>query len=238
MAYDTRSYPIILFGEALSHPGFIRDGGVSTPPDLVGEGYVPNRMGIRFRSHGRPSFTVRAHGGACSPQNAVSASHIVAYRQTAWSRAAARFIADRRLATALRQVIMAHDLAPRARSQPAGTTGTPRPYSPMACFVEPPSCIGSSSFEEILNTGLLSADASAAEASRSSGARRVVFRPSGAHLRSVDAPSAVVSWTSTLHNVVTKTGFTAHGSSTGAFQPSVSPDRCAPPVAVPHRFIA
>lgn len=142
-------------------------------------------MGIRFRSHGRPSFTVRAHGRACSPQNAVSASHIVAYRQTALSRAAARFIADRRLATSLRQVTMAHDLAPRARSQPAGTTGTPRPYSPMVCFVEPPSCIGSTSFEDILNTGLLSADASAAEASRSSGARRVVFRPSGAHLRSV-----------------------------------------------------
>jgi hypothetical protein len=82
-------------------------------------------MGIRFRSHGRPSLTVRTHGGACSPQNAVSASHIVAYRQTALSRAATRFIADRRLATALRQVTMAHDLAPRARSQPAGTTEFP-----------------------------------------------------------------------------------------------------------------
>jgi hypothetical protein len=144
-------------------------------------------MGIRFKSHGRPSFTVRAHGIACPPQNAVSASHIVAYRQTASSRAAARFIADRRLATALRQIAMAHDLAPRVRSQPAGTTGTPRPYSPTACFVEPPSR-GGISFEVFLHTGLLSADASAAEASGSSGARRVVFRPSGAHLRSVDAP--------------------------------------------------
>lgn len=237
MAYDTRPYAIILFGEALSHPGFMRDGGMSTLPDLRREGYVPNRMGIRFRSHGRPSFTARAHGEACSPQNAVSASLIGAYRQTALSRAAARFIADRRLATTFRQVTMAHDLAPRARSQPAGTTGVPRPYSPMACFVEPPSCSGSS-FEACRYAGLLSADASAAEASGSSGARRVVFRPSGAHLRSVDAPSAVVSWTSILHNVVTKTGFTARGSSTGAFQPPVSPDRCAPPVAVPHRFIA
>jgi hypothetical protein len=77
--------------------------------------------------------------GLCSPQNAVSASHIVAYRQTTWSRAAARFIADRRLATALRQATKAHDLAPRARSQSAGTTGAPRLCSPMACFVEPPS---------------------------------------------------------------------------------------------------
>jgi len=194
-------------------------------------------MGIRFRSHGRPNFTVRARGGACSLQNAVSASHIVAYRQTASNRAAARFTADRRLATAFRQATMAHDLAPRARSQPAGTAGSPRPHSPMACFTEPPSR-GGSSFEEIRYTELLSADASAAEASGSSGARQVVVRPSGAHLRSVDAPSAVVSGTPILHNVVTKTGFTAHGSSTGAFQPPASPDRCAPPVAVPHRFIA
>lgn len=70
------------------------------------------------------------------------------------------------------------------------------------------------------------------------GARRVVFRPSGAHLRAVDAPSAVVSWTPRLHDVVTTTGFTAHRSSTGAFQPPASSDRCAPPVTVPHRFIA
>jgi hypothetical protein len=175
--------------------------------------------------------------GLCSPQNAVSASHIVAYRQTASSRAAARFIADRRLATALRRATMAHDLAPRARSQPAGTTGVPRLCAPVACFVEPPSR-GGSSFEESLHTELLSADAPMAGASRSSSARRVVFRLGGAHLRSVDAPSAVVSWTSTLHDRVTKTGFTAHRSSTGALQPPASPDRCAPPVAVPHRFIA
>jgi hypothetical protein len=129
--------------------------------------------------------------GLCSPQKVVSASHIVAYRQTVWSRAAARFIADRRLATTLRQATKAHDLAPRARSQSAGTTGAPQLCSPTACFVEPPSR-GGSSFEESPSTGLLSADASAAGASGSSGARRMVFRPSGAHLRSVDAPSAVV----------------------------------------------
>jgi hypothetical protein len=161
MAPDTRSFAIILFGEALSHPGLHRDGGMSIPPDR-------SRGRIRSKPHGHTVQKPRT-ASFCSPCSrrgiALHRSRFgIAYRCVSAfriSRAATRFIAGPASGNRLsagHQGTRSHSTS----AQPTGwLSGGPRPCAPRACFTEPPSR-GGSSFEGPSNTGLLSADTSSA----------------------------------------------------------------------------
>jgi hypothetical protein len=214
MPSDTRSYAIILFGEALSHPGFIRDGGMSSLSDL-------RRGRLRSEPHGHTVQKPRT-ASFCSPCSrrgiALHRSRFgIAYRCVSAiriSRAATRFITG----PASGNRLSAGHQGTRSRSTSAQPTGWTFRRSPAPALRGPASRSPPRAADPLSRKpphGVALGRRLVGEASGSSGARRVVIRLSGAHLRSVDAPSAVVSWTSTLHDRVTKTGFTAHRPSTG-----------------------